>query len=116
MNTPEQWMENAQLRLEVARFLFKQERYGLCVTQLYFAVFAASKALLVSRGVHQKSHGEVHHDLYKTFGHTVDTRLVSNLRKEREAFDYELLRPDRAHIEQRLPEAEHFVTRIATLL
>lgn len=111
------WMENARLRLESARLLLDQGLYGESISRLYFAVFAAARALLVSRDLIARTHSGIHYMLYAEFSkQQVDATLYHRLWAEREAYDYELRIPNQSHIQRRYVEAEQFIGMIASIL
>lgn len=109
-------MANARLRLEIARSIHDQMHDVLALPQLYFAAFAAGKAVLRQGGHHPVSHAGVHDHLYHLHGGQIDTRLLSRLRQEREACDYRLSVPEPSHVRRRLDETEYFIAQADALL
>ena len=49
-------MEKAEMALEDASFLHDAARYNLAANRLYYALFHAASALLLSRGISTKRH------------------------------------------------------------
>ena len=118
MNTPQDWIENAELRLEAAHLLFESEMYVDSLTRTYFAVFQAAKAVLASKGIHVGSHSGVHSKIgeREPVPYALDTGLVSTLSSERDECDYGLAHFPRPHVEKRLREAEAFIGDAVALL
>ncbi|AIY89391.1 HEPN domain-containing protein [Geoglobus acetivorans] len=52
----EKFLERAYEALESARILFENGKYNAAVSQAYYSMFYASKALLSVKGRHPKTH------------------------------------------------------------
>lgn len=52
----EKFLERAYEALESARILFENGKYNAAVSQAYYSMFYASKALLSVKGVYPKTH------------------------------------------------------------
>ena len=52
----ERYLERAYDSLESAKILFDNGKYGASVSQAYYSMFYASKALLGIKGIHPRTH------------------------------------------------------------
>ncbi len=84
---PEDWIDSAQLRLMVARFLFENNRLSDSLTRAYFAVFHAAKAVLQTHAFEPRTHKGTHVLLGHHFRDTLDTAFAKQLWEERDACD-----------------------------
>ena len=118
MNTSQDWIKSAQLRLEAARLLFEGSMYTDALTRTYFAVFQAAKAVLESKDLRPSTHKGVRGMIgeRESIRTTLDTGLVASLNGERDRCDYELIQYPRSHVEKRLSEAEAFIEDARKLL
>ncbi len=52
----EKYLERAYEAIESARILFENGKYNASISQAYYSMFYASKALLSLRGIHPRTH------------------------------------------------------------
>jgi len=71
----EKYLDRAYEALESAKILFEKEKYNASISQAYYAMFYASKALLSSKKIYPKTHRGVVSELGLKFvseGHAVE--------------------------------------------
>jgi len=119
---PEDWIEEAALRLTDARLLLRRDRNGRAVSAAYYAVHAAGKGLLLTvEGIDElTSHDALRRLLGKHFVRTGqlphDTASRIQKRSEgRQAADYDLRSYDAAEARRQLDDADALIDRLGAL-
>lgn len=115
-------MEKAEMALEDASFLHDAARYNLAANRLYYALFHAASALLLSRGISTKRHSglitQMHLNFVKTSVLTSDEgalfRVMFDLRHEGDYEDF--IDVERADIEEYTPQVVALVDKLKQLV
>lgn len=114
--------EKADMALEDATFLTDAGKYGLAANRLYYALFHAASALLLSKGITTKRHSglitQIHLNFVKT-GILSDEegalfRVMFNLRHEDDYEDF--IDVERADIEEYTPQVKTLVEKLKKLV
>ena len=114
--------EKADMALEDATFLTDAGKYGLAANRLYYALFHAASALLLSKGITTKRHSglitQIHLNFVKT-GILSDEegalfRVMFNLRHEDDYEDF--IDVERADIEEYTPQVKILVEKLKNLV
>ena len=99
----------------------KNGDYDFSISRAYYAMFYAATAVLLSRGLTRSKHSGV----IAAFGQEVvksgeftaaDQRLLQAAFQDRNEGDYAGVFPPREKVEQRLKDAEAFVSRVVNTL
>ena len=115
-------IEKANIALADAAFLSDSGRYNLAANRLYYALYYAASALLLSQGIITKHHSglitQIHLHFVKTGVLTVeDGALFKVLFELRHEGDYEdFIDVERADIEEYTPQVTALVTKLKNLL
>lgn len=86
-------VEKATSRLDTAEFLFENGKYETAVSEAYYAMFHAAKALLLTEESRPKTHAGTATELGNLFQDRMDRELLaefSRIRQLREDADYEI--------------------------
>lgn len=115
-------LEVSQEKLDSARVLLKSKKYKDSVSRSYYAMFAAARSLLATKGLDSTKHSGVisllnqhfvkQNILDKTFG-----RILAEAKDAREGSDYGdfvIVSPEEAELQ--LKNAEFFVSEIKRLV
>ncbi len=122
MNSAQRWMQDAQRRIDVARLLLDTTSfYERVVSDAYYAMYYACRALLETRGLRPRTHPAAASLL---FHHFVQTGLLPaaqhqnfvHARDMRRRVDYQHHVPTRDEAERLLNRAQQFVARADTLI
>lgn len=114
----EKYLERAYESLESAKILFENGKYNASISQAYYAMFYASKALLSLKKIYPKTHRGVISELGLKFvneGYLEELygRILAKGMQLRERVDYDVYyRASREEAEETINEAEMFVERI----
>lgn len=97
MNDPQDWLDEAHLRLRDGRSLLNDKRYARSVTTAYFALHAAGKGLFLTRDVEIKEHPALYKMISLHFVKAGDlpddtAKFMQWLYEQREQADYYLER------------------------
>ncbi len=118
----EKYLERAYDALESAKILFESEKYNASISQAYYSMFYASKALLSIRGIHPRTHRGVVSELglkfvNEGFIEELYGKILAKGMQMRERVDYDVYyKASREEAEEIIREAEVFVERIARAL
>ena len=118
----EKYMERAYDALESARILFESRKYNASISQAYYSMFYASKALLSVRGIYPRTHRGVVSELglkfvNEGFIEELYGKILAKGMQMRERVDYDAYyKASREEAEEIIREAEIFVERIARAL
>ncbi len=118
----EKFLERAYDALESARILFENGKYNAAVSQAYYSMFHASKALLSVKGIYPKTHKGVVSELGLRFvneGYIEEIygKILSKGMQMRERVDYDVYyRARKEEAEEILHDAEEFVSRVSEAL
>ena len=113
--------EKAKLALDDAAFLTDASKYGLAANRLYYALYYAASALLLSKGIVTKRHSgliaQVHMNFVKTgFLTQEDGALFNVMFTLRHEDDYEdFIDVERADIEEYTPQVTALVSKLKDL-
>jgi len=119
---PRLWLSLADEKLLVARELFIATHYHDAVSRLYYGMFYAAKAALLSIDIRVKSHAGVISQFGRFFVKVgrVEARfetMLSRANEDRMRSDYRpKSRPEREDVEQALRDAETFSARARELV
>lgn len=113
--------EKADLALEDAIFLTDAARYNLVANRLYYALYYAASALLLSKGISTKRHSglitQVHLNFVKTGILTIDEgallKVMFDLRHESDYEDF--IDVESADIEEYTPQVRELVEKLKRL-
>lgn len=108
--------QSARQRIEAARLLMDEAYLPDAISRMYYGVFEAARALLLSEDINPGTHAGVINQLGFRFRDTLDVVTVTQLRQDREGCDYELSRPPLDHVQNRLAQAQDFVDRVSDLI
>ena len=114
--------EKADRALEDAAFLTGAGKYGLAANRLYYALFHAASALLLSKGITTKRHSglitQVHLHFVKTGILTTEEgallKVMFNLRHEDDYEDF--IDVERTDIEEFAPQVHCLVEKMKGLI
>lgn len=114
--------EKADLALDDAAFLTEAGRYGLAANRLYYALYYAASAILLSKGVVTKRHSglmsQIHLHFVKTGILSPDEgalfKVMFSLRHEDDYEDF--IEVERADIEEYTPRVTALVNKLKTLV
>lgn len=118
----EKYMERAYEAIESARILFENGKYNASISQAYYSMFYASKALLSVKGIHPRTHRGVVSELglkfvNEGFIEEIYGRILSKGMQMRERVDYDAYyKASKEEAEESLKEAEDFIRRIERAL
>jgi hypothetical protein len=113
----EKYMERAFEAIESARILFENGKYNASISQAYYSMFYASKALLSLKGIYPRTHREVISELglkfvNEGFIEEIYGRTLSKGMQMRERVDYDVYyKASREEAEEIITEAEEFIKR-----
>lgn len=115
-------MEKADVALEDASFLSDSGRYNLAANRLYYALYYAASALLLSQGIVTKRHSgliaQMHLHFVKTNILTVEEgalfKVMFDLRHEGDYEDF--IDVERADIEEYAPQVTALVKKLKELI
>ena len=115
-------LEKADVALEDAAFLTDAARYGLAANRLYYALYYAASALLLSRGVITKRHSgliaQMHLLFIKTGVLTAEEgglfKVMFDLRHEGDYEDF--IEVERVDIEEYTTKVVALVEKLKTLV
>lgn len=113
--------EKADMALEDAAFLTDAARYNLAANRLYYALYYAASALLLSKGISTKRHAglitQMHMNFVKTgFLSTDEGALFKVMFDLRHEGDYEdFIDIERADIEEYTPQVKALVNKLQRL-
>jgi uncharacterized protein (UPF0332 family)/predicted nucleotidyltransferase len=122
LDDPRLWLSLADEKLLVARELASASHYNDAISRLYYAMFYAARAALLSIGVSIKSHQGALSRFGRFFVKTgwVDARfeaLLSRANEDRLRSDYKpKSRPVREDVEQALRDADAFIAKARELV
>lgn len=114
-------LEKADIALGDAVFLTDAARYNLAANRLYYALFHAASALLLSKGIVTKRHAgliaQLHLNFVKTGILTADEgallKIMFDLRHEGDYEDF--VDVERADIEEYTPQVQDLVEKLKKL-
>ncbi|WP_456327512.1 HEPN domain-containing protein [Archaeoglobus sp.] len=112
------YLEKAYESLESAKISFENRKYNASISQAYYAMFYASKALLSLKKIYPKTHRGVISELGLKFvneGYIEELygRILAKGMQLRERVDYDVYyRASKEEAEESINEAEMFVERI----
>jgi uncharacterized protein (UPF0332 family) len=118
----QRWLGQAQKELEVARLLFGGGFYSDLFSNVYYAMFYAAKAALLTEDIEVKSHAGAIAEFGRVFVTTGRfpgelSGLLSRRFTQRIDSDYTLdFRPGREEAEQAIHDAEAFIARARELV
>lgn len=115
-------LEKAELALDDAAFLTDAGRYGLAANRLYYALYHAASALLLSKDIITKRHSglmsQVHLNFVKTGILSPDEgalfKVIFSLRHEDDYEDF--IEVERADIEEYTPQVVSLVNKLKSLV
>mgnify|MGYP002620898127 CR=1 FL=1 len=115
-------LEKAELALDDAAFLADAGRYGLAANRLYYALYYAASALLLSKDIITKRHSglmsQVHLNFVKTGILSPDEgalfMVMFSLRHEDDYEDF--IEVERADIEEYMPQVASLVNKLKSLV
>ena len=114
--------EKADLALDDAAFLADAGKYGLAANRLYYALYYAASALLLSKGIVTKRHSGLMTQIHL---HFVKTGIISSnegalfkvMFSLRHEDDYEdFIEVERADIEEYTPQVTALVGKLKSLV
>ena len=113
--------EKADLALEDADFLTGAARYNLAANRLYYALYYAASALLLSKGISTKRHSglitQVHLNFVKTGILTIEEgalfKVMFDLRHESDYEDF--IDVESSDIEEYTPQVKELVEKLKRL-
>ena len=114
--------EKAALALEDAYFLIDAGKYNLAANRLYYALYYAASALLISKGIETKTHSglitQISMHLVKTGILSVDDgKLLKVMFELRHEGDYEdFIEVQREDIEEYTPRVRELVDKLKNLI
>ena len=114
--------EKADVALDDAVFLAASGRYNLAANRLYYALYYAASALLLSQGIITKRHSglitQMHMNFVKTGILSPDEgalfKVMFDLRHEGDYEDF--IDVERADIEEYTPQVKHLVEKLKKLV
>ncbi len=114
-------IDRAARSVRSARNLLDDGDFDFAIARAYYAMFYAAKAALLHRGVNRSKHSGVIAAFGALFVKSGDFSVADQQHlqaafNDRSAGDYAGIFPSREKTEQRLREAEDFVTRVTTFL
>ena len=115
-------LEKADIALEDAAFLTDAGRYNLAANRLYYALYYAASALLLSKGIVTKRHSglitQMHMHFIKTRVLTAEEgalfKVMFDLRHEGDYEDF--IDVERADIEEYTPQVIALVSKLKSLV
>ncbi|MCL5961323.1 MAG: HEPN domain-containing protein [Chloroflexi bacterium] len=116
------WLTRARETLAAAEILAQQSFYLEAVSRVYYAMFYAARALLLSRGIVLHKHSSVIAALGKEFARQglIEPRFhraFVDAFKERNQADYLISKePSRERMQERLKVAEEFLSQVERLI
>ncbi len=114
----EKYLERAYEALDSAKILFENEKYNSSISQAYYAMFYAAKALLSVKDIHPKTHRGVIAELgleyiNKGFVEEVYGKIFAKGLQLRERADYDVyFQATKEESEEIIKDAEKFIERI----
>jgi uncharacterized protein (UPF0332 family) len=114
--------EKADVALDDAAFLADAGRYGLAANRLYYSLYYAASALLLSKGIVTKRHAglinQIHLHFIKTgILSTEEGTLLKAMFELRHEDDYEdFIDVERADIEEYTPQVVALVKKLKSLV
>ncbi len=114
----ERYLERAYEALESAKILFENGKYNASISQAYYAMFYASKALLSLKKIYPKTHRGVVSELGLKFvseGYLEELygRILAKGMQLRERVDYDVYyRASKEEAEEVISDAKRFIERI----
>ena len=113
--------EKAEMALDDAAFLTDAGRYGIAANRLYYALYHAASALLLSRSIETKRHSglitQIHLNFVKTGILSADEgalfKVMFNLRHEDDYEDF--IDVERVDIEEYTPKVRQLVDKLKSL-
>lgn len=118
----EEYLKNAEERLEAAKILNDAEKYNDAISRVYYVFFDAAKAALLSRGFSVKTHHGLIVLFEKNFIKTGEIkqgvgRWLRRAKEAREEADYEIYkRFDKETVVSGIKAAEEFIGEINKLV
>ncbi len=115
-------LEKADMALDDAAFLADAGKYGLAANRLYYALYYAASALLLSKGIVTKRHSGLMTQIHL---HFVKTGIISSnegalfkvMFSLRHEDDYEdFIEVERADIEEYTPQVTALVGKLKSLV
>lgn len=110
--------EKADVALDDALFLTDAGRYNLAANRLYYALYYAASALLLSKGIATKRITQMHLNFVKTGILTVEEgalfKVMFDLRHEGDYEDF--IDVERADIEEYIPQVKELVEKLKNLV
>ncbi len=112
------YIENALEMLAASRILLENDFYTSTINRVYYAVFYAANALLVTKGLSQGKHSGVISAFRQQFIKTgliapEYSKIYGRLMEDRHESDYELgLSIDKQEAQLNLADAERFVHEV----
>ena len=114
--------EKADVAIDDALFLTDAGRYNIAANRLYYALYYAASALLLSQGIATKSHSglitQMHKNYIKTGILTVEEgslfRVMFDLRHEGDYEDF--VDVEREDIEEYIPRVKELVEKLKILV
>ena len=114
----EKYLERAYESLESAKILFENGKYNASISQAYYSMFYASKALLSLKKIYPKTHRGVVSEfglkfVNEGFIEEIYGKILAKGMQLRERADYDVYyKASREEAEEIINEAEKFVDRI----
>lgn len=114
-------LEKATSALEDAYFLYSNARYNLAANRLYYSLYYAASATLISQGIPTKTHSGliavIHQQLVKTNILTIeDGKLLKIMFDLRHEGDYEdFIDVKKEDIEEYAPLVKNLVTKLISI-
>jgi len=114
--------EKAEERLKTARHLYEQEYYEDSISRSYYAIFFATKGLLVTKDIDPRRHSGVKNQFAQHFVKTGEIEpefkdILKQAKEIREMGDYDefyIASPEEARWQ--LESAERFLQRVKEIL
>lgn len=120
MSDQDAMVEKAESRLDTAEFLLENGKYETAVSEAYYAMFHAAKALLLTEGSRPKTHAGTATELGNLYRDRMDRELLadfSRIRQLREDADYEIdADVDRETARDAVETADRFLSEATDVL
>ena len=115
-------IEKAEERLEVAHLLYNQRHYEDSISRSYYAIFFATRALLLTKDVNPRTHSGVKNQFAQRFVKTKEIEpefndILKEAKEIREMGDYnEFYSATTEEAYSQLENAERFLQRVKEIL
>ncbi len=115
-------IEKAEERLKAARHLYEQAYYEDSISRSYYAIFFATKALLLTKDIDPRTHSGVKNQFAQRFVKTKEIEpefndILKEAKEIREMGDYnEFYSASTEEARSQLENAERFLQRVKEIL